>query len=170
MLERCEPRGFHAGVQAVCARGREDRPAELKLRQRLAAGERHAAAGGFVKGAILEHLGEDFLDGGFASDNLQRPRVTPGRAFAADDAGLAVELVLAIFYFVGSLGTECHAGLAADALAGSEEDLAIWRPALRVMAPEAVQRTTFQKYRRADARTILDREPLDLEYATFHEG
>lgn len=39
---------------------------------------------------------------------------------------------------------------------------------LRIVAPQTMQRTSFQEYRCTNPRAIVSREMLDVEYKTLH--
>ena len=64
---------------------------------------------------------------------------------------------------MGSVWARLEAVPAVDALVIIEHDLGIGTDALGVLAPEAVERAALQENGRADAWTVVDGEPLDIE-------
>ena len=66
------------------------------------------------------------------------------------------------------LGTGLHAGLTANAFRPFVEDLRMGTPALGVVAPDAVQRTTLHKERCPYARPVVDGIALDVEEEEAH--
>ena len=69
-------------------------------------------------------------------------------------------------HLVRALLTDLDAFTTQDAARGVELDLGLELEPLGVVAPETVQRAAFQKHRRADARTIVDRKTLYIEDET----
>jgi hypothetical protein len=68
---------------------------------------------------------------------------------------------------VGSIWAREKAVSAVDALVGVEHDLWFRVDSLWVLAPETVKRATLQKDGCADAWSVVDREPLDVEDNTL---
>jgi hypothetical protein len=63
--------------------------------------------------------------------------------------------MLAIHQHMGFLWTDGEAMAAADASVGIEHDFRLEMDAFGVLTPETVERTTFQKDNRPDARSIM---------------
>ena len=68
---------------------------------------------------------------------------------------------------VGSVRAHLEAVPAIDALVRIEHDLGSKADALRVLAPEAAERAALQEDGRADAWSVVDGEPLDVEDDTL---
>jgi len=66
---------------------------------------------------------------------------------------------------MGSLWTDDKAFAAADASVGIEHDLRLQVDAFGVLAPEAMERTSFEKDSCTDAGSIMNRESLNIEDA-----
>jgi hypothetical protein len=73
-----------------------------------------------------------------------------------------------IHYFHSVVLAEGVAIPAADASIFPQNELLIGRNRFRVMAPLTAKWTSLKKDRRADTRSIIDREPLYVENQTFH--
>ncbi len=68
--------------------------------------------------------------------------------------------------FLGTCRAECDIGLTHAALYAvflMEHNLSVSDIGLRIMAPEATQRTTLEKYRGADSGAIVYRKMLDVK-------
>jgi len=163
--------GLHAAVQGVDLGGVEQGLGEVGLEERLAAGERHAAAGGRIVLPVPQHHREHFVGGGVAAHHLQ------GIGSADRGAGPAVRAPLPIHHRLGGgvgrqgrRGARPHAVSAGDALLAHVGELRLGTDALGIPAPEAAQRAAFEEDRGADTGPVVDREPLDVENATLGHG
>jgi len=71
-------------------------------------------------------------------------------------------------YDVGALTTRGETSATADASFRVEHDFRLEMNTFRILAPEATERTTLEKSDCSDARSIVDREPLDVEDPALH--
>ena len=102
---------FDARVQFVRFRGFKKRDAEVRLKQRFAAGNRHAAAGCFVERLVFQDFFNDFFDGHCLADHLQRFRIAGFDTFAAKHTG---RTIYDMFTFFVQLMRIVFAGLQAS--------------------------------------------------------
>jgi len=57
---------------------------------------------------------------------------------------------------------------ASETLAFAKAKFEMNFPAFRIMAPQTLQWTTFEKHRCADPRAVMYRVLLDIEYESFY--
>ena len=152
-----------AGVEAFGPRAREEGLREGRLRERLAAGKRHAAAARLVERRVAHDLRHDLVDGDLGPNEFESARRARPGARAADLAKRPVEDVRAVAHRVRAPWAGVHTPAAAHALARIEGERGTRGYALRVMAPPALERAAFQEYGGAYAGAVVDREPLDVE-------
>ena len=69
-----------------------------------------------------------------------------------------------IFQFVRLVGTSNNTIATADTSFRKKLDLRVHISSLGIVAPEAAQRAAFEKHRRPNAGSVVDRESLDVEY------
>ena len=168
MRRRAAAARFHADVQA----GLPGAPGQLgrkrRLRHRLAARQGHTPTALRIEYAVPQHGFQHLVHGRSTPDHLQRARRTALRAAAAGGAAGPVQPVRVRRKQMRAPGAG-GACPAADAFVRVETELRRGRFALRIVAPGAVERTAFQKYRRADARPVLDRKALYIENCTRNQ-
>lgn len=76
------------------------------------------------------------------------------------------------FIFVAAyrlVGTDIQTIVTQDAAGGTEDEFRLISAALRVMAPAADQRTTFEKNCRSDSGTVMDGITADVKYSTGNQ-
>jgi hypothetical protein len=137
--------------------------AEFHLQQRFAARECHTAVGGFVEGQIPQDLADDLCHRCLATDDLKSLGTALLRAPAAHRTRLAIDGVLTIDPVVGTLRAGLEAEAAVNTLVLQEGELLPGADALGVVAPLTSKRTALEEDSRADSRSVMDGEPLDVE-------
>jgi len=153
--------GVHRGVDRLLFQQLEQFGSEIGLEQRLAAGEGDSAAGNRVEHAVLQHRGHGFFLRQFPPVEFQRVEEAGVGAFPAGVATFAVEFVSAVRRDPVA-GTDGGARSAAGASFPKESELRPGVDALRVVAPETVQRAPLEKQRGADSRAVMDGKVFDV--------
>ena len=161
----CLPRHFSAGVDrarnAFGVKAVEEFRAELRVEQRFAAGDSDAAAAFGIENPVAEHFGRHRVDRHLLPVEGQRIEETHFDAAAAADTVLPVDGVNVPRDVVA--GADGGAGAAADALALPQREFRLRADALRIVTPEAAQRTPLQKHGGTDSRSVVDRQMLDSD-------
>ena len=149
--------GIDANMQPVALAFLRQRFQHVNVAERLAAGERDAAAGLLVKHLVGEQLRQQLGGGKGPAGDL--PRVLQ----AVVDAVAAGAAQVAVGESIGRDGLLRAVRLAAQALRAFFGVMQQFGPvtlALRVVAPAAAQRAAFEEYGSADAGAVVDREFL----------
>ncbi len=165
--------GRAAGCVDACMKPRragrlEERARERVLGERLSPRDRHASAGAFVERPIALNLGKRFGHRHVATRPLQRAGRAGVHAPEAARAESAIEPMQALVTALRPGRAHVGAPPTPDALRGAVEQFRLRSLRLRVVAPEAVERAAFQEDRRSDSRSVVDREPLDVEHRPGH--
>ena len=152
-----------AGPDPRLARGGEERERALRLRHRLAAGERKASLPP-VERRVAAHEPEQLRDASLFADTLQRTGGARRGARAAGNALRAVEDALrrAPMRAVRAGRGTCAA---ADAPRGDEANLGLGALRLGVVAPCAAQRAALEEDDGPDPRSVAHREALYVGHA-----
>lgn len=167
-LPRGEAAALKRGVDSLLFRGVQQGESELGPHHRLAAGERHAAAGVLVENAVLPDFGHDLLDREGTPAEFQRFRRTLFDTLAASDTRRAVELMTPLRRKrMAPRRADLCAAAAPGTSGGGEQQLRFRPPRLRIVAPDATQRTPLEEYRRPDPRAVVDGKFLDIEDNRF---
>ena len=137
----------------------------VRLQKRLAAREGNAA-GITVKRRVARYGFDDVAYSHRLTRDLQSARGAGVRAYTAGDTFISVDLMLISkrMRAARTYGTRA----AADALFLIEKQLLRGFFAFRVVAPDAVKRTAFQEYGRAEPRSVVHTEPLYLRDRQFN--
>jgi hypothetical protein len=140
---------------------------KVRLHQRFAAGERNAAARLIVEYNIPFNFGHDLANGRLPPDNLPGAGQTNIHTSAAEHAFLRICYKMVFNKRNRLMWTHLYALTTSDtsALAKAEFDISL--PAFRIMTPQALQRTTFEKHCSTDSRAIMYGVPLDIEYKSL---
>lgn len=160
---RAEATGIHRDVQALVMGGLHQIEGELPARRGLAAAKGHAAAGVLVEEPVLADHFHDFFHGHDTAGHDARLVGTDFGTGAAVGALFRIAAHLAAFQrHHGAVGTDLRTGAAAHTQVIEQQHLR--RELLRfgIAAPQAAQRTAFQKDRGPQAGTVLNGHPLDI--------
>ena len=160
---KCTPRNFTASIcragYALPVQKPEELRAELRMQQRLAAGNRHASTALSIEDAVGKKLRHQFLRRNGASVKHKRIVQTRIHALSAADAARAVECVHTVFHMVTR--TDCGAGTAFHAFCKNRQ-LRSGTLRLRIVAPQTTQRTALQKNRCPDSGSVVHGEMFDV--------
>jgi hypothetical protein len=110
----------------------------------------------------------DFLDRHQLPGHLQRLRITDGGALAAPDAQIAEQAVLPADQLMGLGGTDGDAFIAVNTVLRIKKQLWPAVDGLGIMTPRTAHIAAFQKNGGADARPVVQAEPLDVCNQPFH--
>ena len=156
-------RGVDGAVETAAAELPQERERVLRVHQRLAAAERHAAAAARHHVALFLDLGHQFVHRPLAAADFQGFGGAFAGAGAAEGARGARGADALGREGQGPLRAAVHAGGAADAAAPLVEPLRKRAPTLGVMTPDAAKRTTLQEKGGPDAGAVVDRIAFDVE-------
>ncbi len=140
---------------------------KVRLHQRFASGERNTTAGLVVEYDIPFNFGHDLANGRFPPDDLPGTGQTDIHASAAEHTFLHVCYRTVFNKRNRLMWTRLCTLTASDTSALTKAEFDISLPAFRIMTPQALQRTTFEKHCSTDSRAIMYGVPLDIEYKSF---
>jgi len=146
----------------------EKQTRKIALPGRFAAAYRDASSGALVEGNIPRHVVHKFLHGNASTGHGKRTGIAHLGAATTLRAQRTIDgdLLLAIVYRYRRGGALIDAPAAAVASTASIEQLRTASLGLRAVAPEARERTSFEKNRGTDARPIVGGEAINVEHET----
>jgi hypothetical protein len=103
-------------------------------------------------------------------DCFQRIGHADLRTLAALDTFGAVKYVAPVLQTVTALGADISAFHTSNALFSIKEKLLLFGLGLRVVAPQAIQRTPFVKNSASNSGTVVDGEFLYIENRSFYHS
>ena len=161
---KCTPRNFTASIcragYALPVQKPEELRAELRMQQRLAAGNRHASAALGIENAVGKKFRHQRLRRHAPPVENKRIVQTCIHALSAADAARAVECVHTVFHMVTR--TDGGAGSAFHAFC-KDRQLRTGTLRLGIVTPQTAQRTPLQENRGADSGTVMHGEMLDVD-------
>ena len=171
-------RRFDGRVHAAVVGALQQRRAEVRLQQALAAAQRHPAAGVAVERAVLLHLVQHLVDGHAFPEHLERARRAERRqCLVAVSGQIPVDMdrvVGALDHIEGAFREGCLQAHAARRLAGALPGvvgkLGLEGDALGVAAPLAAERAALEEDVRADARAVVAAVALDVQDGSRQRG
>ena len=132
------------------------------LEQRFAPGEGDPAARLLEIGHVAPQFPHQSVRRNLPSHKVHRPRRADRGAQPAGIAPFPVDADAALFRTQGPGPADRHAGPAGDTALRDPFELRLPPPGLGIVAPPAAEIAPFQKQRRPDARTVVNRHPLHL--------
>ncbi len=154
-------------MDTISTRSFRQLPGKTPLPEWLSAGESETATRGLVVAGIPHYRSEDLLHAAPLTHSLDCPGVAYFDTAQALVAAHEVDHPLVIGDSAGAHRAFFDTIATADAVRFPQHDLWVRMNGFGVAAPRAAERAALEEHRRADARPILDREPLDIEDQAF---
>jgi hypothetical protein len=151
-----QPGRIDGRVETAGPAGLEKGLGEPGLDERVAAGQRDAAARLLVEDAVPLDLRQHVLDADLGAAAAQ---VALGPVDGHDAGGVGGD---------GPGRAGLDAGVAAGTARGPVHELGAGRDAFGIVAPEAMQAAALEEDGRPDARSVMDRVAFDVENAARH--
>ena len=152
---------LYRGMNALVLASGQHLIRKLALQHGFAAGQCHAAARVLVEGFVSEYLAEHLFDAHLPAGQLNGCVRTNRNAFAAYGAQCSI-ILMAVDKTMGAVFTDLQAVLTTDTSVEEELDLRFRPDTLRVVTPKTAQAATLEEDSRANARSIVDGESLDV--------
>jgi hypothetical protein len=140
---------------------------EIRLHQRFASGERDTTARLVVENDILFDFGHDFANDHFDSDDLPGASRTDIRTSSTEYTFLRICYGMVLNERNRFVWTFFYALTASETPAFAKAKFDISPPAFRIMTPQTIQWTAFEKHCSTDSRAVMYGVLLDIEYKSL---